>query len=233
MTVSKGPRTVTELVEEQFQRWQRGSQGTEPPAEPRPRPIVTISRTHASGGVEFARLLAERLGFTFWHKELVREIATNAHLSERLIAAMDEHRRDRVAEVVRNLTLVDSAASSAPYIVALIKALRGIAALGGAVIVGRGAQYVLDPGELFRVRLVAPLEQRIEQLVGQGRSSADASKEIAAIDADRRGFIKGYFKHDPEDALEYDLTINLGTIPRDTAADLVITAMKAHFAGRM
>lgn len=229
--MNKGVRTITGIVDEQVRRWQ--FEASEHPREQprRPRPMITVSRQHASGGVELARRVAEKLGYSFWHKEVVHEIATDAHASERLMASFDEHRRNVIAEIVGNLVLVNH--SSSEYVRELAKVLHAIATHGGAVIVGRGAQYLLDPKTLFRVRLVAPVEQRIGNLVARGLSPADAAKELAAVDKDRRDFVKGLFHHDPDDALDYDMVLNLDRIGPEAAVGLVLAGFRARFADQL
>lgn len=233
MSTNKGSRSIEGLADEQVHRWQyENASRVGATTATQARPIITLSRLHASGGVEHARRLAESLGYSFWHKEVVHAIATNANISEHLMAAFDEHRRDTIGELVKNLVPVDQNPSSSEYVRSLAKVLHALAIVGGAVIVGRGAQYLLDPKQLLRVRIVAPLEQRVANLVARGMSAADASKEIAAVDEDRRKFLKGHFRHDGCDPLDYDLTLNLGGIPAEAGVGLIVSALKARFPDR-
>ena len=44
-------------------------------------PVITISKEFASGGVEIARKLAEKLGYDYFDKEIVKEISERARVS--------------------------------------------------------------------------------------------------------------------------------------------------------
>ena len=44
--------------------------------------IITISRETGSGGHAVGQLLAERLGYTFYDKEIVAAVAKEMHLDE-------------------------------------------------------------------------------------------------------------------------------------------------------
>ncbi len=44
-------------------------------------PVITISKEYASGGLEIARKLAERLGYDYFDKEIVREISERTRVS--------------------------------------------------------------------------------------------------------------------------------------------------------
>ena len=60
----------------------------------------------------------------------------------------------------------------------------GLAKQGNAIIVGRGANFFLDPTYGLRVRLVAPLEKRVARVsAAEGRSSGSARSEIEQNDA--------------------------------------------------
>lgn len=221
-------RSIDELVEEQFHRWQLEQRRRAESAQPHhPKPMITFSRQHGSGGAELAQHLAERLGYSFWHKEILHEIATNSAKSERLVASFDERRRSVIAELVANLVLANRAQSD--YVRGLAKVLHAIATHGGAVIVGRGAQYLLDPATVLRVLVVAPLEVRVKNLIASGHPEAEARKTAAAIDHERAEFIRTTFHHHAEDVLDYDLVLNLGHLPKDRALDVVLAALRARF----
>lgn len=226
-------RTIDEIVEEQVHRWQlemkRRAETRQ--AEAPPKPMITISREHGSGGVELGRRLAERLGYSFWHKEILHEIATSASNSERLLASFDERRRNVIAELVANMVLVNRAQSD--YVRGLARVMHAIATHGGAVIVGRGAQYLLAPELVLRVLVVAPLEVRVRNLVAAGQPEAEARKAAQTVDHQRAEFIRGTFHRHVEDVLDYDLVLNLGNLERERAPDVVLAALRARFGDRL
>lgn len=223
--------SIAAIVEEQVRRWQLEASRKDQSGEEVAKPIITISRQHGSGGVELARALAQKLGYSFWHKEILHEIANNRAMTERLLASFDEHRRNVIGELVGNLVLVNH--STSEYLRALAKVIHAIGTRGGAVIVGRGAQYLLDPDDLLRVRLVAPVEMRVQHMMGHGLTDHEARRSIENTDRDRAAFHKSLFHHDEADPSEYDLVLNLARIPVDRAVDVVLSAFRARFADRL
>jgi cytidylate kinase len=91
--------------------------------------------------------------------------------------------------------------------------------------VGRGAGYILPRETTFRVRVIAPLEYRIESMMKIRNLSRDeAQKYIEKRDADRIAFVRKYFQTDAMDPLNYDLVINTEKVGIDGSADTVLIA---------
>ena len=53
--------------------------------------VITISRQFGSGGRTVGRLVAERMGWEFYDKELVRKIAAESGLAESYILESGEY----------------------------------------------------------------------------------------------------------------------------------------------
>ena len=52
--------------------------------------VITIGRQFGSNGREIGRKLADKLGYTFFDKELLNETAKKSGLSENLLKSLDE-----------------------------------------------------------------------------------------------------------------------------------------------
>ena len=64
-------------------------------AQPRPMPLITFQRQHGSRGAVVARLVADRLGYTCWDRELVAAIATHLQVDAAELALEQiEHDED-------------------------------------------------------------------------------------------------------------------------------------------
>ena len=106
-----------------------------------------------------------------------------------------------------------------------MQVLRAIRARGRAVIMGRGAHLVLP--DALRVRLVAPLDLRVERVAElEDRPVAEAHREVLSVDRQRAQFVRGHFGMDPHDPDFYDLVVNTGGMSLDHAAHLVICALR-------
>ena len=112
------------------------------------------------------------------------------------------------------------------YLQHLMKVIGTIGKHGRAVIVGRGAQFVLPPVDNLRVRVIAPMRKRIRNAVAElGVSESEAQKIILRTDADRRSFSRKYFYADVSDPINYDLVINMDRMDLETAAKTIIAAL--------
>ncbi len=100
---------------------------------------------------------------------------------------------------------------------------------GGAVLVGRGANFLLRyvPGVL-RVRTVAPLEIRAMRLANQEGLDLDRARRLATVvDQQRRTYVAHLFGSDWTSPLNYDLTLNTGRLTLEQGA-LTVLDLSAH-----
>jgi cytidylate kinase len=108
--------------------------------------------------------------------------------------------------------------------------IHAIALRGGAVVVGRGAQFVVAPDAALRVRVVAPPDQRVRGLMAeQHLSERQARAEMERCDRERLAFIRHHYKRDAADPSAYDLVVNSSALPLDRVAELVAFAYQRKF----
>lgn len=231
------PRSVESLVEEQVQRWhlQNRLERTRKEASPR---IVTIAREFGAGGGRIARRVAESLGFTLWDHELVEYVAERAGAETGWVESLDEHKRDLLDDVFANAFLTASLAGAAPrthisgtvYRTLLIRKVEELARHGGAVIVGRGANFLVRPEDALRVRVICPVSSRIERYaLRENISLTDADRIVRTKDRDRARFVRQLCAEDVTDPLHYDLLVNTLELREEEAAQLVVDGYAARF----
>jgi cytidylate kinase len=106
--------------------------------------------------------------------------------------------------------------------------IREVAAGGNAVIVGRGAGFVLrDRQDVFRVFLRAPEAVRVKVLVARfGLSEAQAQRKMHETDSNRAAYIHQLYGRDWCDPDEYDLVVNTGRIGYVTTAELIMLGLR-------
>ena len=103
---------------------------------------------------------------------------------------------------------------------------------GHAVILGRGANFILPQEDILRVRIVAPLEMRIKNMAEWSNLSlAKAKEQVFKIESDRRAFIMKYFYADIDDPVNNDIIINTKNTSIDAAVDIVKAALKFKYGG--
>jgi cytidylate kinase len=215
-------RSIEALVDEQARRWQLVRH--ERRGEPR-RPVVTVSRHHGAGGGELARKLAGDLGLDLFDREILQRIAESAHLSERVVASLDERDRELLTDWLASISS-RSYLSPVEYRYHLSRVVGAVAHHGGAVILGRGAHLILGPGEALRVLVTAPLETRVRTVAArEGLSEKEARQRIEDVEADRRAFLMKHFHTDLADPTAFDVVVNTAVIGIEGACDTVKTAL--------
>jgi len=129
-----------------------------------PTLVITVSREPGSGGRIVAKTLAERLGFDIFHREIIQKIAESAQVSTTLLESLDEKGlsvfEDWISSLIHKRHLWPD-----QYLKHLMEIIATIGKHGRAVIVGRGANFILPPEGRLRIRIVAPLEVRVRNLV--------------------------------------------------------------------
>lgn len=228
------------IVERQVSAWgsqerRRGEIGKSVVEDLRARvggPWVTVSMQLGSGGGELAVAIAARLGWQMFNKELLQATANRMHVREGILSRLDGHATGALQDYLEHLFVPDYPGRPA-YIREMMAVLWTVAREGHAVIVGRGANWLLDPSDGLRVRVIAPVDMRVDRLVGAGLfSAADAQRRIKEDDADRAAFIRQAFRKDIDDAFGYDLILNRGTLEHEAAVDSVLAALARKLVHR-
>jgi cytidylate kinase len=216
-------RSTEQIVEEQVRRWQIVP--TEEKKEKERISVITISRDPGSGGNILAKRLSEQLEFDLFYQEFIHDMAESARVSVRLLETLDEKGVSVLEEWISSL--VDKRHLWPDrYLQHLMKIIGTIGKHGAAVIVGRGANFVLPPEKRLSIRVIAPLETRLKNVSKEyDVSVGDAKTRVLKTESNRKAFIKKYFNDDIRDPLNYDLIINAGILSIDDAANAVKGAL--------
>ncbi len=220
------PASVEALIDRQLRRWEHERQlararnaGT--PARPAFQPLITVSRQHGSRGREIAAGVADRFHYTLLHRNLIDRISESTGFTRRLVEALDEHARSQLQSWIESM-MWGRYLDESDYAVGLLKTVRSIAALGGAVVVGRGANLVVGLEHGVHVRIIAPREERIRNLAHRKTlTAAEAAREVRRVDAERAKFVRKPFGRSVDDPLAYDLVVNESGCPLEALVDSV------------
>ncbi len=198
-----------------------------------PGPVVTISRMAGCCARDLAQPVAEHLGVQVWGRELVDRIAADAGLQREVVERLDQGLVDSVeawvrAMLGRRLFLRDD------YALALARTVKTLAETGGAVLVGRGAAFILGERADLRLRLVAGTRHR-EQMLQQTRGlSRDQARELMhRTDTARAAFVREYFQADVDDPRHYDLVINTERHDHATLVKLCLDLVSVRRQARL
>lgn len=216
-------KSVSQIVEERVHRWQIQHKAT--PEKKAPVPVVTLSREPGSGGRIVAQNIAARLGFEVFHQEVLHEMAQRAEVSKRLLATLDERGLSILEDWISSL-VYDRHLWPDQYLKHLMNVIGTIGKHGRAVVIGRGANFILPPEQRFRVRITAPQMLRIENVARDFNLSMDeAKRRVIKTESDRKAFIRKYFNAEIADPTNYDLVMNTETLTVDNAVDVIGAAL--------
>ncbi len=189
MATSRG---IHDLVERQGMSFEaRRRAADEQQVVPAPRePWITISRQLGSGGNELAHLLAARLGWHVYDHEIVARIARASHVGETIVRGHDERPVGVLQEQLSAL-MIPSEGGHAAYVDQLTHVIVDIARGGRAVILGRGANWFLDPARGLRLRVVAPERDRVQRVLARLADSGSTAAGGAVSGGAAAGGVAG------------------------------------------
>jgi len=169
--------------------------------------VVTISRDLGSGGHEVGRMISSGLGYRFVDRESIFErLRAAGNKWEKWTQGFDEH-------APKLWEKYDW--SYYGFVAVLQGTIMNEASYDNVVIIGRGGNYLLS-GVPFalRVRVVAPLRERIERVSRcEGIDTESARWLIARTDRERAGFLMTVYGRDGRDPADYDLVFDSVAMP--------------------
>jgi hypothetical protein len=189
-------------------------------------PYLLISREKGAGGHAVAREAGIRLGWQVFDNEIVDEIAKKAHVRRQLIESLDEHDRDTIQGIIDQL-LKPREIGTSDYFACLKQVVLTLGHQGDVVIVGRGAQFILPTQFGLCVRMVAPIEARIQRTADKEHLSMDAARvEVERSDRERVKLVRRHYGRDVTDPLSHDIIINTAAMNVEAAAGVIMTALQ-------
>ena len=181
--------------------------------------IITVEREFGCGAPVIAAQLARSLGWKLWDQELTEEIAKVANVDCSEVERREERvdsRLYRLAKVFwrgsyeRGAHLSEAQAFDADCMMRMMhEVLEKIANDGNAVIVGRGAPYLLrERKDVFHIFMYAPRSEKIRRVAAAGKSSKEAEELVDTIDRERMAYVKHYFNAEWPNRTLYHMMIN-------------------------
>jgi cytidylate kinase len=228
---------VVELGEHNMRRWlrkQRIAKRIKPGDAPEQLadhvgPFITVSREEGAGAGEIVRRVGEKLGWEVLDGQLLDSMAEQYHTPRSLIRFVDETEAHWIYEVFGSW-INRQAISQEQYVQRLGKIMLLAAHHGKAILVGRGAQYLLPRASGLAVRIIASREFRIDRVMRRDGSSREAARhQVQETDGGRRSFVHRYFHHEIADPDQYNLVLNAERLGTKRTADLLVSAVRIQF----
>ena len=188
-------------------------------------PTITVCMEPGSGGHLIAAEIAARLNVKLFDKNLLVTIANTGAMDSRTLEAIEKERPSGVQDFITSLIDKDYVYTG-DYVSYLKQEIEIIGKIGGGVIIGRGANFILSPKDRFSIRVIAPLDIRVRNVsFRHGISMAEAKKRIRNREQRRKTFIRETFHEDIADIMNYDLIINTLRMDVATSTDAAIGAI--------
>ncbi len=212
-------RSVQQLVEDQVRRWRIEGRGRNVGGAG--KNVVTLSREPGSGGRLVAGRLAEAMGWDLFDRDLIARVAESVNMSTAIVETLDEKEQSLLSHWITGLVNRQHLWPD-QYQQHLLKVVATIGRHGRAIIVGRGANFILPRDPCVRVRIVCPREMRVESVANYYHvSEEEAERRIARSENNQRAFILQNFNAAIDDPTQYDLVLNTGSLGIDGAVDVI------------
>jgi cytidylate kinase len=217
---------IERLVERQLRNWElsRAQRLPSPPTK-EVHDFVAISRQVGSRGSDVGRILADRLHWPLFDREILQAMAGNNELRQQLYEAMDERDMSWLAQTLE--WLLGGRFPPQDYFSQLSRCVLALARGGHAVFLGRAADLILPRKAGFRLRIVAPLDQRVRTFAERrGVDAERAREEVLRIDRERADFIRNHFRREVDDPTRCDLTLNMEHFTTTQATDVILRILQ-------
>ena len=206
--------------------------------------IITISREYGSGGSPIGKIVAEKLGWKYYDKQLIDLAADESGLSPKFIEKSEQSLSSgwlynmmlgsnyssnyATATTPNTLPLVDQIYNAQRTIILKV------AKESPCVIVGRCADYILHTSEEFadsdilKLFVYANPDDRIKRAIeAYGIPEKDAKKTIAQVNKRRANHYNTFTEWTWGAYEHYDMLINSSYAGIEGTAGLIVDAAKA------
>lgn len=197
--------------------------------------IITIGRQCGSGGHTIGKAVAERLGWNFYDKEIVKAVSLKSGLSEETVEKEGEYSTTSLLFNIATNGISSYNVSSKDNMLMrdVVNAyqtdyIKEAAEKGSCVIVGRSADYILsDRADCLNVFIFGDLEDRKQRVVNEHNIAVkNAEKHILERDKKRAK----YYRHITDQtwglAENYDLCLNSSAFDIDKCVEIILACCK-------
>ncbi len=198
--------------------------------------VITLGRQLGSNGRLIGQALAERLGYSFYDKNLISRVAKESGLSESIFEEMNEK---PTASLLYSLVMGVQSSKGLYYhyndmlngdnlFRLQANVIKSIADEGPCVIVGRCADYILrDNPNIIKLFLYADTESRVNTLMHRDNmSEKEARTAIAKADKRRANYYNFYTNSSWGDVNNYHLCMDTSSLSSDRCVDYLYSFIK-------
>ncbi len=194
--------------------------------------IITVGRQFGSGGHEIGRRLSQELGLKLYDKELLKLVAEESGICEKVLENFDEQPTSSllyslVMDVYPSMNYVGTTLNQQVF-QAQFDSIRRLGETGNCVLVGRAADYILrDKENLTSVFIHADLNWRTKRVAEFEHISMDKARDLVVkADKKRANFYNFQTENRWGQAASYDLCVDSSDLGIDNAVKLIETYIR-------
>lgn len=223
-SLSRDDLLIEDFVQQQIEKWTKMY-----PKEKQKKkaniPVITLCMEPGSGGCLIAEQAARHLEFDFFHRDIIHKIAESARISTTVVESLEKDRLSGVQDFIASI-VKDQYIHPSIYLEHLMKVIGTIGKHGRAVIVGRGANFIIPRQDRFAVRVIAPEQKRVESVAKRfGVPTDTAKRRVLVRENRRRAFVRQSFNADICDPIHYDLILNTALLSVEAGVEAIIGAV--------
>ena len=183
--------------------------------------ILTVCRETGAHGEEIARAVAEKLGYEYVARDAIfAEIREYGENWFKWGQEMDDHK----PSLWERFDL-----SFAGFVALKESIMLQHAIKNNVVLMGRGGNWMLeDVPHALRVRIMAPMEKRIENVVKKEAIDTESAREMLEDgDRERAAYLKAIYHKDWDKDKYYDVVFDTGKLSDDEVVTMIVDELKA------
>ena len=196
--------------------------------------VITIARQYGSGGRTVGKMLAEKLGVSFYDKQIIQMASDESGIDVKLFGQVEEG--SSVKASLFNKTGLYKGDLIAPDQKGFVsdenifnyqaKIIKEVAAEESCVIIGRCADFILkDNPDVVRLFFYAPKEDCIARVKTQnGGTEKEIIRKIEKTDKYRSDYYRYHTGKDWNDSRNYDFCLNTASM----SYEKLVAVVKAY-----
>ncbi|MFC0876771.1 DUF6198 family protein [Saccharicrinis sp. FJH2] len=193
--------------------------------------VITISREYGSGGHEIGKLLAEKLGFSFYDKELIELTTEQSGFTSDYIQQNEQKLANSLISELYEQNYAYVFDKKPPLDVLFLvqsKIIRDICSKESCVIVGRCANFIIkDYPNCFNIFIHANKDYRKANISNEYKIESGITNSVLnKIDKERANYCLHYTGENWNNATNYHLTIDSSMYDSVKVVELIINAIK-------
>ena len=202
-------------------------------------PIIVIGRQYGSGGRKIGRIVAEKLGFSYYDSELLSHAAERLGMRREVFLAHDEKKPSIFRALLQGAYGIADNFHHTNLICGekmydeQSRLISELSHENACVFVGRTADHILRHNpELLSVFLHSPAENRAKCVINRGETEKfeEALDIIRKFDKDREEYYNFYTgTNNWGKAINYHLTLDSSIASHEEIAEIIINFAKKKF----